>query len=99
MNITSQSLEKVLALRKEVEQLEPQVTELEACIAQLETLKAQIDAKNAEIGGLMGETVTPRTRKPMSAEAKAKIAAAQVARWAKQKAAGVTPAAPVTVPA
>jgi len=56
-------------------------------------LRDKIDSLNKQLASILGETSTPATaprrgrkgKRKMSAEARAKIAAAQKRRWAKQK--------------
>ena len=63
---------------------------------QVINLKEQIEALENKLNQLAGSTVkpvaeAPKKRRKMSAAGRAKIAAAQKARWAKQK--GIKPAA------
>jgi hypothetical protein len=60
-------------------------------------IKDEIEALQSTLARLLGGTngaVAPRKRRKMSAAARAKIAAAQRARWAKQRGAKVPKAAP-----
>ena len=62
-------------------------------------LKDKIESLQSELARLLGSTgvvAAPRKRRTMSASARAKIAAAQRARWAKLR--GTTPAKAVAKP-
>ena len=63
------------------------------------TIKEQIDALESELGKILGgggatQTTTTNGRRTMSASARARIGAAQKARWAKVKGRGAAKAAP-----
>jgi hypothetical protein len=63
---------------------------VEAIIADLKQQRSQLDHAITSLerlgDGNSSRVVRPRKRRTMSASARAKIAAAQRARWAKQKA-------------
>jgi len=60
------------------------------------TIKERIDSLQEELGRLLGSPMSPgsKGRRTMSATARAKIAAAQKARWAKVKGGGKEPTKP-----
>ena len=69
----------VQQLRKERKRVQREMQQLNAALAALGSLRG--------VGGKSRGTRAPKTRRPMSAAGRKRIAAAQRARWAKWKAA------------
>lgn len=62
------------------------MTDLRAVVEQLKKERDQLDKAIEALSGITGKTGAVRGRRTLSAAARERIAAAQRARWAKQKA-------------
>jgi len=77
----------MLNLRKVVQQLKNERTRTQAKLDQLDTALKVLGGVGTTGSRTAGRRTTSGNRRPMSAAAKKRIAAAQRARWAKWKAA------------
>lgn len=84
-NLDMNILKNVKQLLQRRAALQSELSKIDAILAPL----GQVETGNFKAPALT-KAGQPRKRKPMSAEAKAKIAAAAKARWKKAKAAGKT---------
>lgn len=62
------------------------MTDLRAVVEQLKKERDQLDKAIVALSGITDKTAAVRGRRRLSAAARERIAAAQRARWAKQKA-------------
>lgn len=62
------------------------VTDLRAVVEQLKKERERLDKAIEALSGITGKVAAGRRRRTLSAAARARIAAAQRARWAKYKA-------------